>query len=271
MMEFFTSEKITAQVTRIRDICGVFVYLIEGEKKACLLDTGNGFGNLRAYIEGLCKKPYIVLLTHGHIDHASGAGLFDEVFMNHANLEIVKRHTAISFRREFADKDPILKEIAMEDYTPTYTKEYLPLYDGQVFDLGNLHIRGIATPGHTPGMTMFLIEEERLILFGDGCGQKVLLFDDDSSSVQEYLCSLEKIKLVEPQYDRIIRNHTNGESPKVLLDNVIQCAKRIIEHKDARELTEFANVPLYSAKELNDQQFPKDGSEGNILYREDKV
>ena len=270
-MEFFTSEKITDNITRIRDVCGVFVYLIEGNAQACLLDTGDGFGNLREYVASLCKKPYIVLLTHGHIDHASGAGLFDEVYMNHADLDIVKQHTAIPFRVEHAKEDDFLKELALEDYNPIYTKDYIPLFDGQVFDLGGIHIRAITTPGHTPGMTMFLIEEERIILFGDGCGQKVLLFDDDSSNVQEYLQSLEKIKKIEPLYDRIIRNHTTGESPKELLDNVMLCAKQILTHSDAREKTIFANVTLYSAKELNEQQFPKDGSEGNILYREDKV
>lgn len=82
-MQFFTHEKITSHIVRIRDICGVFAYLSEGNMKACLIDTGDGFGNIKAYVEKLTDKPLIVLLTHGHLDHANGSTLFSEVYMNH--------------------------------------------------------------------------------------------------------------------------------------------------------------------------------------------
>ena len=48
-MVYFTSEKLTNRITRIRDILGTCLYLVEGNKKACLLDTGDGYGNLKEY------------------------------------------------------------------------------------------------------------------------------------------------------------------------------------------------------------------------------
>lgn len=269
-MQYFTHEKITANITRIRDVCGVFVYLVEGKDKACLIDTGDGFGNLKEYIEQLTNKEYYVILTHGHLDHANGAGLFDEVYMNLKDLDIYREHSDLNFRKKFALNDPSTKDIPLSDYNPIYTKKFKPLSDKQVFDLGGIHIQIIETPGHTPGMSMVLIEEERVILFGDGCGNKVLLFDDNSSTVSTYLHTLEYVKSYEDKYDRIIRNHTNGESNKILLDNVIACCKNILAKTDAHEETEFEGVTLYSAKKLNENQFPVDGSEGNILYRIDK-
>jgi glyoxylase-like metal-dependent hydrolase (beta-lactamase superfamily II) len=59
------------------------MYLIEGKEKAALIDTGVGVGDLKPFIRELTDKPLIVLVTHGHVDHALGAVSFDEVYMSH--------------------------------------------------------------------------------------------------------------------------------------------------------------------------------------------
>ena len=88
-MNYYTSQRLSPSITRITDFTGVCCYLVEGEEKACLLDTCNGFGNIREYAETLTDKPLFVILTHGHIDHAPGACWFDEVYLNHADLKLV--------------------------------------------------------------------------------------------------------------------------------------------------------------------------------------
>lgn len=45
------------------------MYLIEGTKKAFLLDTGIGIGNVKEIVEKITNKPIEVCLTHGHGDH----------------------------------------------------------------------------------------------------------------------------------------------------------------------------------------------------------
>ncbi|MFJ5760653.1 MBL fold metallo-hydrolase [Neobacillus sp. NPDC093182] len=56
---------------------GELMYLVEGTVRAALIDTGTGVGDLKAYIDNLTDKPYFVMLTHGHVDHAMGAPAFD--------------------------------------------------------------------------------------------------------------------------------------------------------------------------------------------------
>ena len=46
-----------------------FMFLIVGEEKAMLIDTGYGEGNLREIVEGITDKPVMVVDTHGHFDH----------------------------------------------------------------------------------------------------------------------------------------------------------------------------------------------------------
>lgn len=70
-------------------------------------------------------------------------------------------------------------------------------------------------------MTMFLIKEERMMLFGDGCGHGTTLLEDCSTDIETYYNSLLKIKDIESEYDMILRNRRYGESQKDLLQNVL--------------------------------------------------
>ena len=82
MVPFYSSEKVTEHITAIRSMTGEIMYLIEGTHKAVLVDTCLGVGHLRAFVEGLTQKEILVVLTHGHVDHAMGAPEFEQVYMN---------------------------------------------------------------------------------------------------------------------------------------------------------------------------------------------
>ncbi len=268
--EYFTSEKLTDRVTRIRDVCGVGIYLVEGKDRACVIDTGHGLGNLREYVEGLTDKPVFVILTHGHIDHVGGAALWEEVYMNPADQDLFNEHNSMERRCEQLGADPASESVPESDYVPARTTPLLPLMDGQTFDLGGVTIKAISAPGHTPGMMMMLIPEERMMLFGDACGLEVLLFFEDSSTVSEYLEMLRGIKNYEDQYDRIIRNHGTCESPKELLDNVICCCEDVLNGTDAAQEIVWHGVPVLSARLVDEDHQRLDGRQGNILYTEEK-
>ena len=78
----FRSEKITENIRRIYGFSEEQMYLIEGGKRAALIDTGTGVGDLRGYVEEFTDKEIAVILTHGHLDHALGAAPFDTIYMN---------------------------------------------------------------------------------------------------------------------------------------------------------------------------------------------
>ena len=73
----FRTEKVTERITRIYAFATELMYLVEGTEKAVLIDTGSGIGSLKACVEQLTDKPVVVLVTHGHVDHAMGAAEFD--------------------------------------------------------------------------------------------------------------------------------------------------------------------------------------------------
>lgn len=95
-MLHFKTEKVTDRITRI--FCFLeLMYLTEGDNAAALLDSGSGFGNLKDCIDGLTDKPLIVLLTHGHVDHAMGADEFQTVYMSRKDHDIFKEHGTTDF------------------------------------------------------------------------------------------------------------------------------------------------------------------------------
>lgn len=277
----FTHEQIRPRVYRIKDILGVAMYLVIGKEKCCLLDTGYGIKGLKDYIQSICHLPIIVLLSHGHIDHALGAYEFDDVYMNELDIQTYFVHSQEDYRRRF------IKQLAVDlDWNqcqPKREKAFLKLNDLQEFDLGGITIQAIHTPGHTVGMTMFLIKEERMILFGDGCGPGTILLEDFSTDIKTYYQSLMKIKSRENEYDIILRNHGTCVSNKDLLDNVIEVCQKILNHQDDHILLPkqmrdrfFLSTTYcaYSAMKVKTNEHGiqrEDGKEGNICYREDKI
>ncbi len=57
------------------------MYLLVGEDRALLIDTGYGEGNIRAFVETITQKPLVVISTHGHFDHTGGNGWWPEIWM----------------------------------------------------------------------------------------------------------------------------------------------------------------------------------------------
>ncbi len=100
--EWFTTKNLGDGIYLIRNPLGVEMYLVEGEKKAALLDTGLGIGDLKRIVEGLTKKPVEVYLTHGHVDHGGGIYAFDKVYIPSGDLELLKWQTKVEFRLDFA-------------------------------------------------------------------------------------------------------------------------------------------------------------------------
>lgn len=274
-MADFISEKLTEHITRIKDISNTYFYLIEGKNQAILLDTGIGFGKVREFVDSICKKDYFVVLTHAHLDHIGGIGEFldKKIYMSSLDEPIVKENLLISKRKEYVkniinDIDSFPSELISPEKV---NLQFENLKDGQEFDLGNLHVQMIPCPGHTLGMFTALIKEDRYCMFGDACGVFVMLFNDQSYIVSKYLKSLQKLKKHEDEFDYIIRNHGTGESPKDLLDNVIECCNLILDGKDDHYPIEFMGNKLFAAKKLTKKFGRVDGKEGNIMYRADKA
>ena len=144
-MLHFPTEKVDAHITRIYAFGTELMYLIEGSEGNVLLDTGSGFGSLKAATDAILAShentnPLKVLLTHGHVDHANGSGEYANtgipVYMSMKDIYIYEKHASDAFRaaglgmEQFEGHGTYVPE---EDYIPSAALS--DLHDGIIEDV----------------------------------------------------------------------------------------------------------------------------------------
>lgn len=270
----FKSEKISDTVTRIYGFAGELLYLVEGKQSAVLIDTGCGAGSLKNYVDTLTDRPYIILLTHGHVDHAMGAPEFQvPVYMNMADNMICDKNSSLEVRKGYLAMLGKLEDIKEEDFIPLRQGEYRPLNPGDIFDLGGIKLEIYGCAGHTPGSIVILLREERTLLLGDACNTFTFVFDENSAGISTYLNNLKHLKEeTEGMFDKVYLSHGDGDGPKELLENVIQVCEDILAGISDEVPFEFMEFKAFIAKAMDPvTMLRKDGGIGNVVYNKEKI
>lgn len=189
MSELFRVSEVAPGLQCIVDVLGNHAYLVEGMRSALLVDSGGGFGNLRACVEDLTDLPASVVLTHGHEDHMMGSYWFEEAYLSPLDggaqrWDLIEEHTKRIFEQ-------VVAEGMVSEETPFALRDgkrpvELPVTDGDVFDLGGRSVRSVALPGHTAGSMGYLVEDCGVLLSGDAVTPVMCLFFEDSLSIQDW-------------------------------------------------------------------------------------
>lgn len=261
---YFTSERVSAHVTRIRGAISEYMYLVEGEDRALLIDAGCGVGNIAAYVGTLTKLPLTVVLTHGHYDHCGGMYRFDEVYLNREE----RIPTAIHYTEEVGAR--IAKEHGFSDDPEAVTRirdiRMLDLEDGRVIELGGgVEVEAICCPGHTVATMAMLIRPDRLLLTGDACHWITYLHFESGLTVERFRKSLVKLQTRESEWDSLLLSHPVDEAPKSLIPEMIgRCDQLLTRKTEGLVFEKFDDTCLhYVAK--------KDGGLANLLFDIRKV
>ncbi|MEM4473301.1 MAG: MBL fold metallo-hydrolase [Archaeoglobaceae archaeon] len=130
-------------------------YLIIDEKKA-IIDVGGDpefiIRAIKKYIDP--KELDYVFLTHSHYDHAAAAGFFKgiaKIAMHEEEMKLMKMQSFASifgFRFKLFEPDIILK-------------------GGEKFELGEISLEVIHTPGHSPGSICLYEPKKKWLFSGD--------------------------------------------------------------------------------------------------------
>ena len=233
------------------------VFVIVGTKSALVVDTGTGIGELRHLIETeITDKPYDVVATHNHVDHIGGAGWIDRIYMHSADIahadpifpptwEARKKYAEII--RQNGNNSQAYQE---QDIRPwPGTPEFVPLEDGQKFDLGGRTVTVWHCPGHTAGEIVLLDDRTRTLLCGDAFNCNWLFdtsgFGAPLESAQRALSAMKRIYNMRDQYDVVYNSHHDFRefgfplSPDVI-PNLIECLEQMLSR--AAEIKETPDV-----------------------------
>lgn len=260
------NQKISPHITQITDPTGVFLFLVEGEKEAVLVDTGVGFAGLKETVDSLTSLPLSVILTHMHPDHAGGAGAFEKVYVHPKDLPMAEQMN-LQGRMRFGSGAIHGTRLTPEDFIPApVDKAFLPLSDGQVFDLGGISLEIIHVPGHTPGSCCVLFREERSVLFGDACNANTLILW--GCSISQYKEGLQHLQTYRSRFDTVYYSHgLVPEGPGVSLEDNLELCDRILAGTDEKIPDSFIGIPCLRAAAMKDY-VRLDGGYGNIVYTE---
>lgn len=275
---FFQVESVTEQIYRIK-MPYVCCYLIVGEKKAVLLDTGWGYGDLKAVVESLTDLPVTVILSHGHVDHNGASSQFEEVFLNEKDFAMNALHNQIAYRKAvMLTHVPADFQEDTTQWQPARTAPYTQLTSEMSFDLGGLTILPFDLPGHSPGSMVFILPEIRIAIFDDALSHPTVMFLEDSTKIQVHYNAMLAFSPYSDLYDRVLVNHETYELDKMVLENNLKLAKAILEGTDAQIPTSknhrmlSGNETIYYAARKKQHWLPEDPREmGNIYYTKDKL
>ena len=174
-------------------------YLLIGDDRALLIDTGLGIGNIYEQVQKLTDKPITAAATHAHWDHIGGHKYFSDFYAHEAELDWLSGHFPLpiqAVRNMVADRCELPESFAIDDYLIFQGKPSRLLDDGDRIDLGKRTIQAMHTPGHSPGHLCFWEEETGYLFSGDLVYRGTLFANYPSTDPQSYLASLEKISLL---------------------------------------------------------------------------
>lgn len=278
----------------------VWMYLIVGTKKAFLIDTAYGLGDLK----GLCSllsggKELIVANTHVGPDHVFGNFRFGHVFCHEYEAENIaaRLQPENCFDYLFDENGhPIWLKFDKEDL-PKHKKPeicflgkgekaenperddtvvMIGVPDGYTWDIGGREIELIWTGGHMPGHSMFLDKADRVLIAGDDvCGDiigisgpKPNLKNCQYRNVYTYRERLKELVKRTDEFDYIFPGHYMGFIESTVLYNILDTLNAIVDNPESYDYKELYHS---GSGAVFERMYKRVKGFGDVAYEWDSV
>ncbi len=175
---------IKINVLRSYHVTNCYIIWDEKTKEAAIVDPADDAQKIIENIRDLNLKLKYVMLTHAHKDHTIA---LNELLKNYDIKVIASVDEAPMLEGKVND----CSDVFGLSQVPFDLSRFILLNDGECFNIGDINIKIIHTPGHTKGSACYYIEDEKILLTGD------TLFSDcfgrcdlDSASIEDMANSL---------------------------------------------------------------------------------
>jgi len=196
-------------------------YLILGDKRALLFDTGMGISDLRKVTAELTQLPIVVLNSHTHNDHVGDNWQFETIYG--MNTDFTRKNARGSREDAQAELGPgqicgdLPKGFDPKAYATRPWKITTYIRDGDRIDLGGRSLEVIATPGHTPDAICLLDRANGLLFSGDTYYPATIWLYRPETDLDAYAASIHRLAALAPQIKMVLGEHNVPvASPSVL-------------------------------------------------------
>ena len=217
-------------------------YLVVGEDRAVLLDTGLGVADIRTVAEGLAGKPLSVVNSHYHFDHSGGNRQFDEIAIHRAGAGLMAEPSPdglaegyMAYTAKLIDAWKGYKELD-DTYFHLVTADTLVrplpegfdpagyrivpstattlLDDGDRIDLGGRVLEVMHTPGHSPDSICLFDEHDGLLFGGDTINTGPIYAQLAESDVADFARSTARLATLEADVSLVCMCHFGRGVPE---------------------------------------------------------
>lgn len=183
---------------------GVRFFLLTGTERALLIDSGMQTRNAKELSEELTTLPLSLLNTHADPDHIGSNNEFDIFYIHPA-------------------------EASNYYNTQKRAGTMLPVWDGDIIDLGGRPLRIITLPGHTPGSIAVLDEKNRRIFTGDPVQDGRIFMFGVQRELHAYRHSLLKLQKYSDAFDVIYPSHGTCPVKPTMIMELYEAAGKILD------------------------------------------
>lgn len=217
-------------------------YLFIGSKKAALVDSGMGIGNIKEVVNKLTDKPVLAIATHAHVDHINGNKHFKETAVHWEDRKWMRdgfpgsreRMRAGLFEKPFRQELP--EDFEIDKFNVYQGQPTLILKDGDIIDLGDRKLVVIHTPGHSPGHICLYEPETGYLATGDLLYQGRINASFGGTDPEALFKSLRKIKSL-PKIGKILPAHHHLHVSNSILDEMLALLQKIREEGNLKHGT----------------------------------
>lgn len=210
--------QIDARTWQVED-GGVRFFLLAGEERALLVDSGMTVRNARDIAEKLVDVPVELLTTHADPDHIGSVGQFERFYMHPAE--------AVNYYK-----------------SQGRTGEFVPVWDGDRLDLGGRELEIIHLPGHTPGSLTVLDLNGRALFGGDPVQDGAIFMFGPQRELHAYVAGLRRLEGMADRFDLIYPSHASCPVKAGIIPKLIRAAERIISGELTGESAEMHGRPI---------------------------
>ncbi len=190
----------------------VISFLIVGDTRALLFDTGLGVGDIRSVVDSLTDLPVVVLNSHTHYDHVGGNHDFERVLgLDTVYTRANERGTAPGALAEVLGPAWVWKPLPAGVEADRYRTEpwhaARRIAGGEIIDIGGRRLEVLATPGHAPDAICLLDRDNRLLFTGDTFYLAALYTHLEGSDFAAYRRTAARLSALAADLDAVMTSH----------------------------------------------------------------